>query len=206
MPRGMAGMAADMAGAAHRTGKAAEDADSVIARVRAMLDDWRERGLDRRDAMRFHVMTALAARMDGRAGLARERMAARLAELAAAYQASGESGVGAVPASSNPLSQLLADMAAHAQAAGKQSAHPDQGTLDYFRDLGTRMRIERQARQSLAQTPANAGPLNSAFLAHRALALMHGQSPAYMRRFLSYLDTLACLEAPPAARAKPVRR
>ena len=46
----------------------------------------------------------------------------------------------------------------------------------------------------MAQTPTDAGPLNSTALAGRAIALMRELSPAYLRAFLAYVDDLAWLE------------
>src|SRR5690606_21595003 len=84
------------------------------------------------------------------------------------------------------------------RTADEDPAHPGPERLgellEYFRRTCARMRVDRQARAALARVPANAGPLNSALLAHRALAAMRDQSPGYLRHFLDYLDTLAWLE------------
>ena len=66
--------------------------------------------------------------------------------------------------------------------------------------------------QALEQAPKNAGPINSHALLLRSLALMREISPDYLNRFMSYADTLLCLEQcdkekpdkpkkPPGARA-----
>ena len=61
--------------------------------------------------------------------------------------------------------------------------------------------------QALGQAPANAGPINSHMLVLRSLALMRDISPDYLNRFLSYADTLLCLDPgekeKPAAAKKP---
>jgi hypothetical protein len=50
-------------------------------------------------------------------------------------------------------------------------------------------------RDSLAQVPRNAGPLNSSSLVHRALSLMREVSPGYFQQFLAYADALSWMEA-----------
>ena len=42
--------------------------------------------------------------------------------------------------------------------------------------------------------PADAGPLNSGMLLHRALQLMRAVSPGYLQHFIAYADTLSSLE------------
>ena len=44
------------------------------------------------------------------------------------------------------------------------------------------------------QAPKNAGPINSHVVALRSLALMRDTSPDYLNRFMSYVDTLLCLD------------
>jgi hypothetical protein len=66
--------------------------------------------------------------------------------------------------------------------------------LDDFREMWSKISTERQLRQSLAQVPGNAGPLNSSSLVHRSLSLMHELSPGYLRQFLSYVDALSWME------------
>jgi len=114
-------------------------------------------------------------------------------------------------AADSPLAGLLRHVARHdpatADAAAPSSARalPDElELLDYFRKTWTRLGTDRQLRRSQDQVPANAGPLNSSHLAHRALSRMRETAPGYLQQFLSYLDTLAWLEqmGNPAASAK----
>jgi hypothetical protein len=58
----------------------------------------------------------------------------------------------------------------------------------------TRLRVEQRVRQALEQVPANAGPLNSSYVVHRALQAMGEISPAYLDAFMSHVDTLLWLE------------
>jgi hypothetical protein len=71
---------------------------------------------------------------------------------------------------------------------------PDHPMLDYFRETWARFSTDKHLRQSLAQVPDNAGPLNSNSLVHRSLSLMRDLSPGYLRQFLSYVDALSCME------------
>ena len=200
------------------------DARERLACVNAQLDGWREQGLDQHDALRFQAMTALAERASRGSAVLQARLLERLETLAADYgrklssMTALDEGVEAPLAAlrdkhslsssalCGPLSVLVGDMTARVRASGREPGQPDQDMLDYFRDLGVQIRIARQARQALEQAPANAGPLNSAFLAYRALTLMHQQSPGYLRRFLTYMDTLASLERPAVVRPKAGRR
>jgi len=66
----------------------------------------------------------------------------------------------------------------------------------YFKETWTQLSLEQQLTQALAQMPENAGPLNSHMLVLRALILMRDQAPAYLHRFMGYLETLLWFEAP----------
>jgi len=101
----------------------------------------------------------------------------------------------------SPLGELLqrfAGGAAHnandaANAISPQSAQ-QLPALDDARRLWTELRSRSQLRQSLQQAPADAGPLNSGVLVHRALALMRTLSPGYLQHFLAYVDALSWLQ------------
>ena len=60
--------------------------------------------------------------------------------------------------------------------------------------MWTEVRADGQLRQSLQLAPENGGPLNSGVLVNRSLKLMRDTSPAYLRHFLAYIDTLAWLD------------
>ncbi|UKE74191.1 DUF2894 domain-containing protein [Xanthomonas graminis] len=101
----------------------------------------------------------------------------------------------------SPLGDLLqrfASGATHdphtaANAMPPQSAQ-QLPALDNARRLWTELRSRSQLRQSLQQAPADAGPLNSGVLVHRALALMRSLSPGYLQQFLAYVDALSWLQ------------
>ncbi|HEY4292688.1 DUF2894 domain-containing protein [Luteibacter sp.] len=78
--------------------------------------------------------------------------------------------------------------------ADRPSTYPELPAVGEFRKIWSHIRTESQLRQSLQQTPENAGPLNSSALVHRAMALMRDASPGYLRHFLSYIDDLSWME------------
>lgn len=63
-----------------------------------------------------------------------------------------------------------------------------------FRSTWSRLSTDRQVARALKQAPTNAGPINSHMLVLRSLALMRDISPDYLNRFMSYTDTLLCLD------------
>lgn len=67
-------------------------------------------------------------------------------------------------------------------------------TIRRFRNTWSKLSVDKQVTQALEQTPKNAGPLNSHMLVLRSLALMRDISPDYLNRFMSYADTLVCLD------------
>jgi hypothetical protein len=106
-----------------------------------------------------------------------------------------------------------APAAVPAQAAGLVPTGP--GELKVAREARStwaRLGAQRQLARSLAQAPANAGPLNSHQLLLRALQQMQQLSSGYLLHFMAYAQTLLELEqlrqadgagaAPAAATAK----
>lgn len=177
----------------------------------APLADWlaerRAQGAQRHDPVRFRLIEAMAQRAAGHHGLAAERLAQRLQQLAAAYDdalraaapaaAVAAAARPAAPAPTSPLGQLLAALAAHAPA------EPELRTLRDFRSTWSRLSAERRLSQSLAVVPDNAGPLNSQQLVHRALRLMGELSPGYLDHFVQQVDALLWLDQLNAAGAAP---
>ncbi len=74
-----------------------------------------------------------------------------------------------------------------------------------FRGTWSRLSAEERLRQTLAQVPPQAGPLNALHLLHRALVGMHGISPDYLQHFVAQVDALLWLEQVHAA-SLPVAR
>ncbi|NKJ50616.1 hypothetical protein CIC12_28585 [Burkholderia sp. SG-MS1] len=178
--------------------------------ARATLDAWRACGADRLDPVRFHFIAALERRTAAHAGEARRMLDERLSGLLDAYAADLARATAAAESveahatapvftSREPARETLADLighiARHAQAERADAvSYPELPALDYFREVWSKLRAEKQMRQSLAQVPGNAGPLNSSSLVHRSLSLMRELSPGYLQQFLSYVDTLAWME------------
>jgi len=81
--------------------------------------------------------------------------------------------------------------------------------LDYFRRTWSRLKADERLAQSRASLPANAGPLNSHHLVHRALATLHELAPGYYEHFIGHVDDLLWIEAATGAAgpeaAAPVR-
>jgi hypothetical protein len=67
-------------------------------------------------------------------------------------------------------------------------------TIRDSRNTWAKLSVDKQVTQALAHAPKNAGPINSHMLVLRSLALMRELSPDYLNRFMSYADTLLCLE------------
>jgi AcrR family transcriptional regulator len=116
------------------------------------------------------------------------------------------------------LGALVRRLAQH--APGNADARPEENagsrselkTIRNFRNTWSKLSADKQVAQALDQAPANAGPINSHMLVLRSLALMRDISPDYLNRFMSYTDTLLCLDQgekekpatpkkPPAAKA-----
>lgn len=124
-----------------------------------------------------------------------------------------------------PLADLVRDIDHHAAGGGPARATGDGvaavgapvelRALRDFRSTWSQLRIDQQMSRSLAQAPGNAGPLNSHLLVLRSLQAMREIAPAYLHRFVSYVDALmwldqADLPRPRAAKAAqadaPARR
>lgn len=76
--------------------------------------------------------------------------------------------------------------------------------LRLYRDTWSRLSVDQQLAQSLAQGPKDAGPLNSHHLVVQALQHMRAVSPEYLKRFLAYAETLLWLDgANPAPAPAP---
>lgn len=185
--------------------------------VIATLDAWRAQGADALDPVRFRVIEAMHRRAMAYDGVTRRALDARIARLIDAYANDLASHVKPGAPVSKPVRGALAELADRiADNKDASLAYPEMEALDYFRQTWNTLSTERQFRQSLAQVPGNAGPLNSSSLVHRSLMLMRELSPGYLQQFLSYADALSRLEHmngaitatgdKDAARAGPARK
>ena len=183
--------------------------------VHARLAAWRQQGADRIDPLRFALMSALAQRAARHDGAVRQRLDARLQELADAYATlpprahAQESPPGT---GDSPLKQLLGQLgsgpwldaplpAAATTPVGEPSDNAPiadiaapMPVLDEFQQLWTRIRIDGLLRQCLDGLPEDAGPLHSSVLTYRAMALMREVCPDYLQHFVAYTDALSWLE------------
>ncbi|MFM0626656.1 DUF2894 domain-containing protein [Paraburkholderia xenovorans] len=176
--------------------------------ARATLDAWRERGADRLDPVRFHFIDAFERRAAAHGGETRRILDERLAGLLDTYAAQIERAAssvndavahGANESADATLKGLVDYIASQdhvpvASGLPHSASYPELPALDYFREVWSKVRTEKQMRQSLEQVPGNAGPLNSSSLVHRALSLMREVSPGYLKQFLSYVDALSWME------------
>ena len=188
-----------------------------------MLAALRERGADRLDPVRFRFIEALARRAAGREGAARRVLDGKLATVLAAYveryeEARSEAGNDLqqqLPSRQDPLAELVRQIARHASQKGDGSSARDTAAgaepagelkaLRYFRSTWSKLNVDRQLTQSMAQVPKNAGPLNSQLLVLRSLQAMREVSPEYLNRFVSYVDALLCLDQLVSSSHAPVQ-
>lgn len=115
-----------------------------------------------------------------------------------AKRKSGASAEAAAPAPTLvELTQRLQATAATREAGGgdaPRAAFPQLAALDEFRMRFSRLRMDRQLRESLEPSSTDAGPLNSGRLVHRALSTMQALAPEYLQQFMAYVDALAWME------------
>lgn len=83
-----------------------------------------------------------------------------------------------------------------ARPDGNAGSRSELKTIRNFRNTWAKLSVDNQVTQALKQAPKNAGPINSHMLVLRSLALMRDISPDYLNRFMSYADTLLCLDQP----------
>ncbi len=83
--------------------------------------------------------------------------------------------------------------------SGQRGALAELKAVRVFRSTWARLSVDQQLTRSLARIPEQAGPLNSQLLVLRALTLMRDVSPAYLGRFMAYVDALTWLDEAAAA-------
>ncbi len=171
--------------------------DQALAALRAA-------GAAHADAVGWHYIETLAERTREQSGPVQRQLLYKLHALlshqqtrmqAAAATATVEANGPIAAGARSPLAALLADMAPPSHpttpAPGWRAESP---RVRQFRKQLSRLSVHKQVTQAIAQAPQNAGPINSHMLVLRALGLMRDLSPDYLNRFMTYLDTLLCLE------------
>jgi hypothetical protein len=174
------------------------------------------------DPVGWHYTEQLSHRANEATGLTRDLLLAKLdkalAELNARWDAkklSGEPDASheAAPEAPlpSPLAQLLQEMTpATDETRPHKSSMPnawraESPRIQQFRKQLGQISVQKQVTKAMAQAPQNAGPINSHMLVLRSLHLMREASPEYLGRFMVYLDTLLCLDAPIAVK-QPVKK
>lgn len=107
-----------------------------------------------------------------------------------------------------PLAELVRLLAQHSPEAGGTAhnalpgAAPSRAaeapaelkSLTYFRDTWSKLSVDQQLTQALAQAPENAGPLNSHLLVLLSLQRLRELAPDYLNRLMSHVDALLWLD------------
>ena len=172
----------------------------LLRRAASMLADYR------RDCEQFSEQPS---RLAGVLATHRQQLATRRSGAASALRAlqaelnrdtPGDAGS---DEASSPISALLRQQEFSLLGACRSHA-PDNATseppkeLRALRQLRSRQRhqdIEQRIDQAIQNAPQDPGPLNPQMLAIRSLTNMRERSPAYLKQFVGYLDTLLWLEA-----------
>jgi hypothetical protein len=178
-------------------------------------------GLATFDPVGWHYTEKLSQRASEATGLTRDLLLAKrekaLSEMNARWDAktlSGEQDAApkttpeAAPQATltSPLAQLLQEMRpASDETRPHKSSMPkawraESPRIQQFRKQLGQIRVQKQVTQAMAQAPQNAGPINSHMLVLRSLGQMREASSDYLGRFMVYLDTLLCLDAPAASK------
>jgi hypothetical protein len=193
-----------------------------LADLQTRIAALRASGAERDDPVRFAYLVALTRRIASQPEAVRQLLIAKTAALAVELAARPTPPHAASPetAAPSPLADLLAYISQHAlvQSAATQTAtasvavnrnfrpisqnapagrNPPAQELKsvaYFRHTWSRLSTEQQLTQTLAQAPANAGPMNSQHLVLRSLETMRDISPDYLQGFMSYIDALIWLD------------
>jgi hypothetical protein len=113
---------------------------------------------------------------------------------------------------SSPLAELtrhieqLAPSFSEAGVAEQSGPSTELKAIRYYRDTWSKLSVDKQVAKAIENAPDNAGPLNSHYLVLRSLELMREISPDYLNRFMSYVDTLLCLEQAERKSRQPVKK
>ena len=163
---------------------------------------------DQLDPVRFHFIETLAKRALQHRGAARRILDGKLADALATYRERFEHAITRITKHAgleknerlSPLAELARHIAHHSPdydetgLADDPVSHPELKTIRNFRNTWSTLSVDKQLRQAIEQAPENAGPLNSHGLVLQSLALMRDISPDYLKRFMSYADSLLWLD------------
>ncbi len=159
---------------------------------------------DRFDPVRLHFLEALARRTQDHQGAVKHLLEDKLTRALAAYQERFAQHANSAtdfqrlesPPQPTALAELTRTLTQHLpkNAPASMGARPELKSIRYFRDTWSKLSVDKQLSQALAQGPENAGPLNSHQLVLRSLSVMRDISPDYLNRFMSYVDALLWLD------------
>lgn len=173
---------------------------------------------DRFDPVRLHFLEALARRTQNHQGAVKHLLEDKLTRALGAYQeqerfaqhANSASDLQRLESPPQPttLAELTRTLTQHLpkNAPASMGSRPELKSIRYFRDTWSKLSVDKQLSQAIAQGPENAGPLNSHQLVLRSLSVMRDISPDYLNRFMSYVDALLWLdqaESVPVAKSAP---
>lgn len=173
------------------------------------------------DPVGWHYTEQLSQRASEATGLTRDLLLTKrekaLSEMNARWGAktlSGEPAAAPKTALPSPLALLLQEMSAASGEKQPNTPHAwrdESPRIQQFRKQLGQIRVEKQVSKAMARAPQNAGPINSHMLVLRSLGQMREASTDYLGRFMVYLDTLLCLDAPnankpPTLKKRPAER
>ena len=175
------------------------------------LQTLRQAGAADFDPMGWHYIEVLSTRISTQQGAARGLLQSKLdtalhdlkARMAAANHLPLASRAAAPIAGTSPLAQLLQAFAPALPMDSAKTWRADSPQVQQFRQTLSKLRVQKQVAQAIAQGPQNAGPINSHMLVLRSLGLMRELSPDYLNRFMAYVETLLCLEE--SGKAHPLK-
>ena len=171
----------------------------------AQMEQLEQAGARGFDPVRMFFLDALSRRTDAAPDSAKALLQGKLAKALAGLQADFEQSRKEVKAPldsdapRNALRELTLSLAPHDHA---DTSRTELKAVRQFRSTWSKLSTQKQLTHALAQAPQNAGPINSHMLVLRSLALMRDISPDYLNRFMSYADTLLCLDQRPPEKAK----
>lgn len=157
------------------------------------------------DPVRLHYLELLNARAQTQSTVVQGLLSGKLQQALADMQLRLErqqSSEGQVPATAPnaPLSELVRSLARNATETSSATpgdsvvARVELKAIRQFRNTWSKLSADKQVAKALDQAPKNAGPINSHMLVLRSLALMRDIAPDYLNRFMTYADTLLCLD------------
>lgn len=177
-----------------------------------LLHTLREAGAAHVEPVDWHYIETLAARIGTQPEpvqrLLQDKLKHALGRMQKRVMAatSPDADNGRKTSSPSPMALLLQEMvlpAASSPVLPHSSRSSEGRRMWQFRQQLSRISLQKQVSQAIAQAPQNAGPINSHMLVLRAVGLMQEISPDYLNRFMTQVDTLLCLDHAERTRQQP---